>query len=337
MADGRLRIGVLGAARIVPMALLAPARAVPGVEVVSIAARDPRRAQRFAARHRIARVAASYEELISDPALDAIYNPLPNSLHAAWSIRALEAGKHVLCEKPFTANAAEAEQVAAAARTANRVAMEAFHWRYHPLAERMRAVIASGELGPIRRIETRMCVPLPLPGDIRYQLKLGGGATMDVGSYAISMRRHLAGSEPTVVSAQCRLSSPGVDRWMRAEMTFADGSTGQITCSLWSSTLLSIGARVEGERGTLQVFNPVAAHFFHRLTITSPSGRRRERVPGEPTYTCQLRAFAGAVLRGESVPTDADDAVKNMRVIDQVYRAAGLPLRGSESMPRAMP
>ncbi|HEY8040250.1 MAG TPA: Gfo/Idh/MocA family oxidoreductase [Polyangiaceae bacterium] len=328
--SGKLRIGVLGAARIVPTALLAPARVVEDVEIASIAARDPERARRFARRHGIAGVAESYEALVSDPSLHAIYNPLPNTLHALWSIRALEAGKHLLCEKPFTSNEAEARLVADAAKRSGRVAMEAFHWRYHPLADRMRAVVASGELGRVKRIERAMCVPLPLPGNIRYRLELGGGAAMDTGCYAVSMMRHLASAEPRVGRVEVRLSSPDVDRWMRAEVAFDDGRTGRVICSIFSATLLSIRARVEGEDGTMDVLNPIAPHVVtNRLTLTTKSGRRSEKVPGEPTYTGQLRAFAGAVLRGEPVPTDAEDAVKNMRVIDDLYRGAGLPLRGT--------
>ncbi len=330
MTTRKLRVGILGAARIAPMALIAPARDVPEVEIAAVAARDRGRAQAFAAKHGIPGVAASYEELLADPTLDAVYNPLPNSLHAAWTIRALEAGKHVLCEKPFTSNEEEARRVAAVAARTGLVAMEAFHWRYHPLAARMLAVVAGGELGAVRRIETAMCIPLPLPGDIRYRLDLAGGATMDTGSYAVSMLRHLAGAEPSVVRAEARLSSPGVDRWMEAELAFADGRTGRITCSLWSSTLLRIRARVVGELGTMDVFNPVAPQLYHHLTVATGSGRRRERVERVPTYTCQLRAFAGAALRGEAIPTGPEDAALNMRVIDAVYRAAGLPLRGAQ-------
>ena len=116
------------------------------------------------------------------PSIDAIYNPLPNGLHAEWTIAALEAGKHVLCEKPFTANAKEAEAVAAVATRTGLVVMEAFHYRYHPLAQRMREIVESGELGTIRRVETALCFPLPKFSDIRYQYDLAGGATMDVGT-----------------------------------------------------------------------------------------------------------------------------------------------------------
>src|SRR5262249_47564306 len=157
--------GVLGAARIAPMALIRPAREVEGVEVVAIAARDAARAERFAKRHGVAKVHKSYDALIGDTAVDAIYNPLPHGLHADGSIRALAAGKHVLCEKPIAANAAEAEQMAAAAERAGRVLVEAFHWRYHPLAARMRDIVQT-ELGDIRHIEAMLCFPLPFFNDI---------------------------------------------------------------------------------------------------------------------------------------------------------------------------
>ena len=145
-----LRIGVLGAARIAPSALIKPAKDNADVVVAAVAARDGSRARAFAAKHGIARVHESYEALIADPDLDAVYNPLPNGLHGKWTRAALAAGKHVLCEKPFTANAAEAREIADLAAKSDRVVMEAFHYRYHPLALRTEQIIASGELGKLR-------------------------------------------------------------------------------------------------------------------------------------------------------------------------------------------
>jgi predicted dehydrogenase len=329
MSGAPLRIGILGAARIAPMALVRPARGLAGVEVAAVAARDPARARRFAARHGVPRVHASYAALVDDPELDAVYNPLPNALHAAWTIRALEAGKHVLCEKPLASNAEEAERMAAAARACGRRLVEAFHWRYHPLAERLREIVAGGELGAVRHLETELVIPLLLPRDIRWRLDLAGGATMDVGCYTVHMLRTLAGAEPEVVSAQARELRPGVDRWMRAEMRFADGRTGRITCALLSARVLRTRARVVGEAGALEVTNPLAPHLFHRLRVRGTRGVRRERVDGRSTYRHQLEAFAAAVRDGTPLPTDPDDAVANMRVIDAVYDAAGLPRRGA--------
>ncbi|HEY6319596.1 MAG TPA: Gfo/Idh/MocA family oxidoreductase [Acidimicrobiia bacterium] len=328
-----LRIGTLGAAKITPGALTKPAREVPEVEVVAVAARDRARAERFARKRGIPTVHGSYEALLADPGVDAVYNPLPNGLHGRWTLAALDAGKHVLCEKPFTANADEAEKVAAAASSSGLVVMEAFHYRYHPLIARVLEILRGGELGSLRRIDTRMCFPLPFPHDIRYQLDLAGGATMDAGCYAIHQARTLAGVEPTVTDAQAKCSSPGVDRWLRAELRFSDELAGSVESALMSSRLISLSARVEGERGTLAVTNLTSPQYFHRLVVrdrdpaTGAERRRKERVRGGPTYVYQLRAFAAAVRDGTPFPTTPADAVANMKVIDAAYRAAGLEPR----------
>ncbi len=311
------------------MALVRPAKQVPEAEVVAVAARQRERAQAFATKHGIPTAHASYEALLADPEIDAVYNPLPNSLHCEWTVRALRAGKHVLCEKPIASNAAEAERMLAAATESGRVLAEAFHYRHHPLAARVREVLDSGEIGRIRHVEVAFCIPFLLPGDIRYRLDLAGGATMDVGSYTVNLARFLGGAEPEVLSAEARLSSPQVDRWMRAELRFPDGSTGRVTHSLFSSTLLKASAEVRGDRGRVRVLNPIAPQFYHRLTVETAAGKRVERCRGDATYVYQLRAFARAV-RGEApIVTDGADAVRNMRVIDAIYDRAGLNRRGA--------
>lgn len=321
-----LRIGILGAARIAPMAVIRPARQVDGVVVAAVAARDRSRAEAFARKHGIAEVCDDYEALIER--VDAVYNPLPNGLHGHWSSRALQAGRHVLCEKPFTANADEARAVAAVHGGTDRVLMEAFHWRYHPLAERIRGLVRS-ELGEVRRVETEFCVPLPLFSDIRYQLDLAGGATMDTGCYAIHILRQLGPGEPKVVSASAIEHRPGVDRAMTAEFEFDSGATGHISCSLWSAKLLKASARVYGTRGTLHVTNPVAPQFFNRVRLTR-DGRTifSEKVAGVATYTYQLRAFLAAIGGDPHANlTPPADSIVTMELIDAVYRAAGLEPR----------
>ena len=329
MRDAPLRIGILGAAKIAPFGIIRPARHVADAEIVAVAARDEGRARKFAAKHGIPRPLASYEALLADPGIDAIYNPLPNGLHCEWTVRALEAGKHVLCEKPLASNAEEAEHMSAASASTGRKLMEAFHWRYHPLAERMKQIVDGGSLGVVRRIEVRMCLPVPIPGDIRYRYDLAGGATMDMGCYTISILRFLAGAEPEVVSAKALLSSPDVDRAMRAEFRFADGRTGFIHCSMFSASMLSLGAKVVGDDGELSVLNPIAPHLLNRVKLRTAAGTRTERVGGDATYTSQLRAFTAYVRGDVSVPTDAAHGIANMRVIDAVYDAAGMKRRGS--------
>ena len=324
-----LRIGILGAARIAPAALIRPARANPEVTVEAVASRDPARAARFAAKHAIPAVRQHYDELINDPGIDAVYIPLPNSLHARWTIRALEAGKHVLCEKPLTSNADEARQVAETAERTGRALMEAFHYRYHPLAGRLREIVEGGQLGYLKDVRTWACFPLPRFSDIRYQYELAGGAQMDAGCYAVHLARLLGGEEPKIVRARARLHAPEVDRAMRAELFYPGGHTGTATCSMWSSSLLHIGARVTGSEGELRVLNPLSPHLFHRLSVKANGRSRVEHLSRRPTYEYQLEAFCGAVLRGEGLLAPPTDSIANMEAIDAIYEAAGMQRRGT--------
>lgn len=327
MVSERLRFGVLGAARITPMALIRPARLVTEVSVVAVAARERVRAEALARKHGIPRVHESYSALLDDPEIDAVYIPLPNSLHAEWAIRSLQAGKHVLCEKPMASNAEEAQRVEAVAEETGRILAEAFHYRYHPLARRLKDIVDSGELGAIRHLEAHLCVPLFNPWDIRYHYALAGGATMDLGCYTINLIRYLAGAEPEVTAARPRLASPQVDRAMTADLRFADGRTARFVCSLFSLALLRSRALVQGSNGELRVTGPFHPQYYHRLKIQTRHSRRVERVPGDTTFVHQLRAFVKAVRGEEPMATDGRDAVANLRVIDAVYDMAGLPRR----------
>lgn len=318
---------MLGAARIAPMALIQPARDTTEVVVSAVAARDVSRAGAFAGKHGVEGVHPSYEALIADPDIDAVYNPLPNGLHGRWTRAALAAGKHVLCEKPFTANAAEAREIADLAATSGRTVMEAFHYRYHPLMLRIEQILASGELGTLRHVEAALCFPLPRFSDIRYDYSLAGGATMDAGCYAVHLVRTLGGSTPEVVSAVAKLRDARVDRAMAAELRFPAGHTGRVRCSMWSSRLLQLTAKVVGDSGVLRVLNPVTPQIYHRLSIRSQGGHRVEKFGRRSSYAYQLDAFAAAILRGEAVKTTPEDAIENMSVIDAMYQAAGLPLR----------
>ncbi|MCP2279704.1 Gfo/Idh/MocA family protein [Nocardia amikacinitolerans] len=325
--DTRLRIGILGAARIAPAAVIQPAGRNPEVVVAAVAARDRSRAERFARKHGIPRSYDSYQALIDAPDLDAVYIPLPNGLHGRWTRAAVQAGKHVLCEKPFTANADEAREIADLASASDRVVMEAFHYRYHPMISAAEKIIASGELGTLLRVEAALAFPLPKFSDIRYDYTLAGGALMDAGCYAVHMARVLGGEDPEVVAAQAKLRDADIDRAMTAELRFPSGHTGRIRCSMWSADVLRIGATVIGERGRMRLINPVLPHLGHLLTVRSESGRRVRRFGKRTSYDYQLDAFASAVLRGEPVPTTPGDAVATMTVIDAIYQSAGLRLR----------
>ncbi len=339
MSGAPLRLGILGAARIAPAAVVEPARRSGRVRVVAIAARDAARAQRFADAHgappEALRVLRDYDALIDDAEIDAVYVALPAALHARWTSRALGAGKHVLCEKPFASNADEAVQMVDAATRADRVLLEAFHYRFHPLAERVRAIVTSGELGRIRDIEATFTVAVQ-PGNIRHDLALGGGALMDLGCYPVHWARLVAAAEPTVISAEATLAAPGVDMVMTADLAFTapDGGAGahaRIHCSMALDTERKNGLRVRGESGELDVDNLLAPHSGHLLSVRGPGGQRTEQVAGKRTYDHQLEAFAAAVLDGGPRITGGADAIANMRVIDAIYRAAGMSPRGEAS------
>ncbi|MCS7238516.1 MAG: Gfo/Idh/MocA family oxidoreductase [Thermoguttaceae bacterium] len=329
MTTGVVRIGVLGCARIVPKALVEPASRFPEAQVVAIASRSRQKAERFAQRWGIPRVHSRYEDVLADPDVDAIYNPLPNSLHAEWSIRAMEAGKDVLCEKPIAANAAEAERMAEVAARTGRLLVEALHSRYHPLLNRLKEIVTSGEIGKLRYVEGHLCVPAIFPDPVRYTYELGGGAVMDVGCYPIHLCRFIVGEEPEVVSVRMKLHDPQVDRWTEAILRFPNGVEGRIVCSLFSLVLLRSRAKIVGSDGYIRVFNPYAPQtVYHNVWVKTPAGTRREKFPGLGTYDHQLRAFVRAVKTRETLPTGPADFIANMRVIDAIYQKAGLKPRG---------
>jgi predicted dehydrogenase len=330
MADSAapVRIGILGASRFAPMILIKPAQANAEVVVAAVADRDVSCARAFAAKHGIARAHDSYEALIADPDLDAVYIVLPNSLHGRWTRAALAARKHVLCEKPFTANAAEAREIAELAAKSDRLVMEAIQYRYHPLTLRVEQIIASGELGKLELVDVAICVLLPKRSNTNvYDYPLAGGALMDAGSYAVDMVRTFGGSTPQVVAAQAKLSDGQVDRAMTAELRFTSWFTGRIRCALWSSDLFRARAKLIGDRGELRVLSPAAPQLFRRLSVRSADSKRVERFPSRSSFAYQLDAFAAAVLRREPVKTTPENAVENMSVIDAIYRAAGLAIR----------
>lgn len=327
-----LRIGILGAARITDLALVKPAK-ITGTRLVAVAARDSQRAKEFADLHGIEKVHVSYLDVINDPAVEAVYNPLANSLHAPWNKAAIAAGKHVLSEKPSAANAAEAAEVAALVGATELQFFEGFHYLYHPLIARLHEILASGELGELRRIETVMDMPAPDDSDPRWQWELGGGALMDLGCYSLHSQRVLApicGGEPTVVSATAgeRAGHPGVDEWLTAELQFPNGVTGTAGCNM-ASDHHQMSHRLIGSAGEAVVKEFIKPHVDDRLVVTTAAGTRTEHLGNRSSYTYQLEAFTTAVRTGVPGRTDAADAVRSMQLIDDCYRAAGLQPRQS--------
>ena len=186
----------MGTARIANQALIKPARQLDSVDVIAIASRDTERARTYAEKYKIVRSYGNYEDLLKDPEVDAVYIPLPNGLHGEWAIKALQAGKHVLCEKPVASNADQAREMQKVANDTGLILTEAFHYRYHPLMGRIMEIVTSGELGKLKHINSTMCFHLPSKTDIRMYYDLAGGATMDAGCYAIKIARTVARVPP---------------------------------------------------------------------------------------------------------------------------------------------
>jgi predicted dehydrogenase len=324
-----LRFGILGAAKIAPKALIQPAQEGPEATVDVVAARDPERASRFASEHGISRVARDYAAVIADPDVDVVYNPLPMHLHAEWTIEALRAGKDVLCEKPFAANAVEAERMVRVASETGRLLVEAFHYRYHPLFARVLEIVRSGQLGTLQHMEGGFKVAIKDRTDLRHRYDTAGGATMDLGCYPLHWMRMVAGAEPRVLTARADQGARYVDVTMRADLAFPGGLTGHMVTSMADHETFNTYLRVEGENGTLLVTNPLAPHNGHDLELVVDGKKTNEKVDGFTTYRHQLLAFVDAVRTGKKLPTMGDDSINNMKLIDSVYRAAGLPVRGT--------
>ena len=323
------RLGLIAASRIANGAIIEPLPDVDGVELVAVAARDHDRARAAADEWGAPLAFGSYAELIASDEVDAVYIGTPAALHREWAVAAIEAGKHVLCEKPLAANADDARAIAAADR-GEVVVMEAFHWRYHPFAARIREVLDSGELGRIDRIEAAFDLPDGWIGrdDIRWDLALGGGATMDLGCYAIQFVRLAAGAEPDVVSAEAVCPVDGIDGSLAAELRWPSGVTGRIHSSMIApADRVEAWLRVIGEQGRLVATNPLAPQRGATLVVETGDRVRYEAADSSTSYFHQLVAFRDAIANGTTFPTTVADGVKNMEIIDACYRAAGLEPR----------
>jgi predicted dehydrogenase len=318
-----LGIGVLGASRIAELAIVGPAQEL-GHRLVAVAARDRQRAELFAEKHGVERVLASYDEVINDPDVDVIYNPLANALHAPWNLAAVAAGKSVLTEKPSARNREEAQQVAAASDAAGITVMEGFHYLFHPATRRALELASDGTLGELVHVEARMAMPAPDDDDPRWSLEMAGGALMDLGCYGLHVMRQLG--HPSIVRAHAEQRSPGVDAWCDVDLAFPGGATGLSANSMVADDY-TFTLRIVGSRGDVLVHNFIKPHDDDRLTINTPDGTTVERLGTRPSYTYQLEAFAAHVQHGAPLPFGTADAVENMAYVDAAYRAAGMAPR----------
>jgi predicted dehydrogenase len=313
-----LRLGLLSTANI-NSKLLGGVRATEEVQVVAVASRDRARAEAYAAEHGIARAHGSYDDLLADPEVDAVYVPLPNSMHVEWSIRALESGKHCLCEKPLSRRPEEAAAAFDAAERAGRVLMEGFMWRHTPQTRRLEALLREGAIGEVRLVRASFSFPARDPGDVRLQAGLDGGALMDVGCYCVSALRLAAGEEPETVLARQLTGGDGVDVRFAATLAFPGGALGQFDCGMDLPRRAVI--EVAGSGGELRLPDPWFA-AAPRIELVRDDGERVEEPPYKDPYACELEDLAAAA-RGKRAPLlGRTDAVAQARAIAALYESA---------------
>jgi predicted dehydrogenase len=319
---------LLGTSTVATYAMIAPARVVDAVTIASVGSRDPARAKAYAEAQGIAGW-GSYEDLLADPSLDAIYIGLPNNLHATWSLRALRAGKAVLCEKPLASNAEEAAALVAEARSIGRPFVEAFHWRCHPVAARLRRIVAEGEIGAVRQIEGRFSYPRSnmLPDDFRLDYRRGGGVLMDAGCYSVNLLRMLLGEPTGLRGATAVLEGAEIDVEMDATLLFAGGAVGRVV-STNTGADFDVVTTIAGDAGTATVHNAFLTDFGCRIDFDVGRRRWTEDLGKTPTYQYQAAHFADVVRGRAEALTTIDDAVANLAVVDMIYRGAGLHPRG---------
>jgi xylose dehydrogenase (NAD/NADP) len=308
-----VRWGILSTARI-NLPIIKAARASERVDLVAVASRDQARADAYAREHEIERAYGSYEALLDDPDVEAIYSSLPNSLHVEWSIRALEAGKHVLCEKPFDRRPEEVERAFDVAERTGLVLMEAFMWRFHPQTKTLVEIVRSGRLGEPRVVLTRFSFPLADPENIRMRPELDGGALMDVGCYCVSGAR-LIGGEPELVFGRRLVGPTGVDVRFAGTLHFPSDVFGQFVCGMD----LPHSARLEvvGSDATAVVQDPWLCRDPH-VEI----GDERIEVEDADRYQLELENMSDAI-RGEAEPLlGRADAFGQARTIEALYRSA---------------
>ena len=317
-----VRWGILGVAKIATEKVIPAMQRARGVEVAALASRSAEKAQQAAARLGLPKAYGSYEALLADRDIDAVYIPLPNHLHVPWSIECLKAGKHVLCEKPIGLNVAEAERLVAAGREHPRLKlMEAFMYRFHPQWVTARRLVTEGKIGQLRTIQTLFSYFNRNPADVRNQAAIGGGGLMDIGCYPISLSRFLFADEPNRVFAEIEFDPDfGVDRLASGVMEFAAGS-GTFTVGTQIAPYQRVN--IMGTEGRVEIEIPFNAPPDRPCRLWHQHGGKIDEIVLDTCdqYTVEAELFSRAVLDDTPVPTPIDDSVANMRVIEAMFRS----------------
>jgi len=319
----KIKWGILGTAQIARTSIIPAIKSLNNCEVIAIASRSTKKAENFATEMGISKAYGSYAELLEDPEIDAIYNPLPISLHKKWSIKSANAGKPVLCEKPFAINAKEAEEMISVFSEKKLLLGEALMYRYHPLTQKFISMVKDGAIGEVRTVQSNFHVQIPNPDDIRFQKNTGGGALLDLGCYCVSIIRHITGEEPIEVKSFSELNNEGVDITFTGIMKFPSGVLGQFDCNLTSQ--FSCGYSVIGSKGKLLVdWGGMVAWPDEAFKIKYWDGENYQEidVPETNHYKLMIDDFSNALLNGTELKFDIQDTINNMHAIDMLQQAS---------------
>lgn len=324
--EWRLGIGCLGAARIAPEVIVHPARVRGDVDLVAVAGRSPERTQAFARQYGFARTLPDYQSVVTDPDVTLVYNPLPISHHARWSIAALEAGKDVWCEKPFAMNAEEAQRVLDAAQANGRRVIEAMHYRYHPAFLTTLDWVRAGRIGKVRQIDGCLTVAIPDAGgqEIRHLPETGGGAFMDLGCYPLNYALTLMEELPLNVAAEGTRTARGVDERMSAILTFANGVEANLAVSMAMDVETRSWLEVIGSAGRIRFDNPCVPHLGYALELETDAGIVRPPIDRSTTYFHQMAALVQALKSGAAMPSEGQAILDQQKLLDHIYTAAGM-------------
>lgn len=315
MKPKTVRWGVLGYARIARLNAIPAMGRAGNAELVAVASRDPNKLAECASNFSMARLHLKYEDLLADPDVDAIYIPLPNSLHKDWTIAALRAGKHVLCEKPLAMNAAEAHEMAAVSRDTGKLLMEAFMYRYTERMQRAREVIASGELGTLRHINASFRFFLDRPNTIKMHPELGGGALYDVGCYPVNLLGMLTGKVPARCHALAEMEH-GVDVNLSALMQYDNGLIANIHCGFNAQGHMH--ATVVGTQGVMEI-DDTFLDAAGEILVRTQAGSRSIAVDQSDRYAAEFRDFSAAILEERQPLLSLDESIRNLEVLDMIF------------------
>lgn len=319
MPNEVLNWGLLSTARI-NRALIPPLRASKRNQLRAVASRSQETADRYAREWKIARAHGSYEALLADPEIDVIYNSLPNHLHAAWTIRAVEAGKHVLCEKPLALSVDEVDAIQAASRKHGRVVAEAFMYRHHPQTLKVQDIVKRGSLGELRLIRGSFSFVLTREGDIRLDLAKGGGSIWDLGCYPISYSRTVAG-EPSLEAFGWQLTgSTGIDETFIGQMRFANNIYAQFDSSF--AIPFHVFMEIVGTKGTLNIPNPFKPGIDEKIFLIRDGKTETIKIKGEELYIGEVEDMADAILLGQEPHVTLKDSRANVAVISALVESA---------------